>query len=231
MHNHTALITLALLILIFGLFSKLSERSPISGPMFFVAVGIISSPLGLGLINVNLNTDIVKTLAELTLIIILFVDASLIDLSKLGKTVAGIPARLLLLGLPLTVLSGALSAVYFFPDYNIWALVMLALILSPTDAALGQAVILSHKVPNRIKESISIESGLNDGIALPPILLCIAILSTGGAALSGDGQWLIFMAKQLSISPATIKNHISNIAQKLNVSRRSQINHCLAPFL
>ena len=201
MHNHIALITISLLILLYGVFSKLSERSPISGPMIFAGTGILLSPLGFNLIEVHVSADIVRTMAEITLIIILFVDASLIQFAKLRTVLAGIPARLLLIGLPLTMLLGTLTALYFFPGQNIWVLVMLALILSPTDAALGQAVVKSEQVPERIKESISIESGLNDGMSLPPILLCIAVLASGGSALSGDGHWLAFMAKQLTIGP------------------------------
>jgi len=201
MHNHLALITIAFLVLFFGLFSKLSERSPVSGPMFFVAVGILVGPIGFSLIQVQLNTEIVKTLAELTLIILLFVDASFIKFSEIRKTLAGIPARLLLLGLPLTMGLGTLVALWLYPSSNIWALALLAFILSPTDAALGQAVVKSGHVPERVRESISIESGLNDGLVLPPILLCIAVLATGGEALAGDGRWLIFMAKQLTIGP------------------------------
>jgi len=185
----------------FGLFSNLSERSPISGPMFFLGIGMLVSPMALSLINVQLNTGIVQTVAEVTLIIILFVDASLIKFSELAKVLAGIPARLLLIGLPLTMVLGTVVAYFLFPGYNIWALAMLALILSPTDAALGQAVIKSKNVPERIKESISIESGLNDGLSLPPILLCIAVLASGGSALAGDGYWPIFMVEQLTIGP------------------------------
>jgi NhaP-type Na+/H+ or K+/H+ antiporter len=92
--------------------------------MVFVGIGMLVGPLGLSLIEVHLNTDIVKTMAELTLIIILFVDASLIKYSELGKALAGIPARLLLIGLPLTMLLGTLVALFLFPDYNIWALAM-----------------------------------------------------------------------------------------------------------
>ena len=233
MHNHIALITISLLILLYGVFSNLSERSPISGPMIFAGTGILLSPLGFNLIEVHVSADIVRTMAEVTLIIILFVDASLIQFAKLRTVLAGIPARLLLIGLPLTMLLGTLTALYFFPGQNIWVLVMLALILSPTDAALGQAVVKSEQVPERIKESISIESGLNDGMSLPPILLCIAVLASGGSALSGDGHWLAFMAKQLTIGPlvgafvgyfggkvidyATNKDWMGNVFHELSV--------------
>jgi len=194
MHDHPALFFSALL-------SKLSERSPITGPMFFVAVGILVSPLGFDLYEMKINTESAKILAEITLIIILFTDASMIRFTRLRETLAGIPARLLLIGLPLTMLSGALLAWIIFPTMSIWLIVMMALILSPTDAALGQAVIKSARVPPRIRESVSIESGLNDGIALPPILVCIAVLSEGSQAVDGSGKWLYFMAQQLTLGP------------------------------
>ena len=95
---------------------------------------------------------------------------------------------------------GTVVAWIIFPEMNIWLLALMALILSPTDAALGQAVIKSKNVPPRIRESISIESGLNDGIALPLILVCIAVLAEGSDAI-GSGKWLTFMAMQLSLGP------------------------------
>ena len=201
MHEHPALFFAALLIFIYGIFSKLAERSPITGPMFFMVVGILVSPVGLDLFELHFRAAETKNIAEITLIIILFVDASMIEFSKLGKTLSGIPARLLGIGLPFTMLLGALVAKVLFPAMDVWLLVMMALILSPTDAALGQAVVKSEKVPARIRESISIESGLNDGIALPVILVCIAVLAQGASALDGSGYWLVFMAKQLTFGP------------------------------
>ncbi|WP_432472864.1 cation:proton antiporter [Amphritea sp. HPY] len=201
MHDHQALILTALLILLFGLFSKVSERSPVTAPMVFAGLGVLFSPLGLDLFAVQINTESIKVIAEITLIIILFVDGSLIQFTDLRKVLAGMPTRLLLVGLPLTMVLGTVSAYLLFPGWSIWMMMLLAFILSPTDAALGQAVVKSQQVPERIRESISIESGLNDGIALPPIFVCIAVLASGEAALSGDGQWLRYMAMQLTVGP------------------------------
>jgi NhaP-type Na+/H+ or K+/H+ antiporter len=201
MENHLALIIITSLFLVFGLFSKVSEHSLISGPMVFLTIGLVASPIGVNLIDIEFDTDIVKTLAELTLIIILFVDASYLKYCNLRRILSGIPARLLLIGLPLTMALGTFTAQYFFPDYSIWMLLLLALILSPTDAALGQAVVESEQVPKRIRESISIESGLNDGIALPPILFCIAILANGAQTIDSDYYWLTFLATQLILGP------------------------------
>ncbi len=201
MHEHTAILFCSLLIFIFGLFSRLAERSPVSAPMFFLAVGILVSPVGLNLYHMEFEGEVVKLVAEITLIVILFVDASMIRYDRLGKVLAGIPARLLLVGLPLTMIFGSLVLWLLFPGMNIWLVVMVALILSPTDAALGQAVIKSERVPNRIRESISIESGLNDGIALPLILVCIAVLVEGASAIDFSGRWLVFMILQLTLGP------------------------------
>lgn len=201
MHEHTAILFCSLLIFVFGLFSRLAERSPISAPMFFLAVGILVSPIGLDLYHLEFNGEVVKLVAEITLIVILFVDASMIRYNRLLETLAGIPARLLLVGLPLTMFLGSLVLWMLFPSMEVWLVVMVALILSPTDAALGQAVIKSKKVPDRIRESISIESGLNDGIALPPILVCIAVLVEGAGAIDYSGKWAIFMAQQLTLGP------------------------------
>jgi len=201
MHDHPALIVAALLIFVFGLASKAAERSPVTAPMFFMGVGILLSPLGLDLYQLTLKAESTKLLAEITLVIILFVDASMIHFQRLSEALAGIPARLLGIGLPLTILLGGLTAYVLFPGIDLWLIAMVALILSPTDAALGQAVIKSPHIPPRIREAVSMESGLNDGIVLPPILLCIAVLTQGSEVMDGSGHWLKFMAAQLTLGP------------------------------
>ncbi|MFT6557424.1 cation:proton antiporter [Sneathiella sp.] len=191
----------AFLLFIFGLVSRLIEKSVFSGPMFFLAAGVLMGPVGLAVIDLQLNTPTSKIIAELTLVLILFVDASKIHHRDLVETLIGVPARLLGIGLPLTIVTGAIIAFLLFPDLDPWLVVLIALILSPTDAALGQAVISSDKVPQRIRESISIESGLNDGIVLPLVLVCLAVLSGGAEAFNGGETWLPFMIKQLVLGP------------------------------
>lgn len=202
MHEHQAIILTASLILIFGLFSKVAENSPITGPMFFTTIGLIFSPLGLNLITLDMDSEGIKLIAEITLIIILFVDASFIPLKHFKTRLQGLPARLLLVGLPITMVFGSFIAIYTFPEYSIWSLLLLALILSPTDAALGQAVVTSKAVPLKIRESISTESGLNDGISLPPIFVCLAVIASGTGQISAEDNWLAFIALQLSLGPA-----------------------------
>ncbi len=197
MQHHHMLIFFALLVFAFGLFSRLAERNSVTGPMFFMTVGILA---GLsGLLDVTYELEPVKLVAELALMLVLFIDASLIDFGALRSATPKVPTRLLLIGLPLTMLFGTGLGVIMFDSVGIWAIALMALILSPTDAALGQAVVKSDNIPIRIRQSISVESGLNDGIALPPILLCMALL--GAEAGHHEGGWLGFMIKQVTLGP------------------------------
>jgi NhaP-type Na+/H+ or K+/H+ antiporter len=96
---------------------------------------------------------------------------------------------------------GILIAIPLFPDMKLWVVAMMALILSPTDAALGQAVVTSKYVPEKIRQTINVESGLNDGIALPPILICMAALSLHDAHGTGFSYWSLFTLKQFVFGP------------------------------
>lgn len=199
MHHHQLLIFFALLIFAFGLFSRLAERKSVTGPMVFMTVGILGSSLAFGFFHVTPDMGPVKLIAELALTLVLFIDASFINKSVLAGASPRIPGRLLLIGLPLTMILGTGLGVLMFDGISIWAIVLMALILSPTDAALGQAVVKSEDVPTRIRQSISVESGLNDGIALPPILIVMALL--GAEAGDHEGAWLGFVVKQVTLGP------------------------------
>ena len=190
----------ALLILVYGLFSKALEKSVITAPMVFVVIGIIASTFQIDELRQGINAPLVKILAELTLVLVLFNDASTINLMELRKE-RKLPVRLLLIGLPLTMVLGILIAIPLFPGVNIWVLALMAFILSPTDAALGQAVVTSKMVPEKIRQTINVESGLNDGIAFPPILICLAVLSHSESGSSGASYWLLFTLKQFVFGP------------------------------
>jgi len=200
MHDYPIFIFAALLIFGFGLFSRASERSPISAAMVFVTVGMVAGPIGLGFLKEGINAPLVRILAEVTLVLVLFVDASTINLHTLIRE-KGVPFRLLFIGLPLTMGLGLTLGVVIFDTVNPWALALMAFILSPTDAALGQPVLTNPDIPENIKEAINVESGLNDGIALPPILACIAVLSSASAEKVGAQYWVVFTLKQFLFGP------------------------------
>ena len=199
MHHHQLLILFALLIFAFGLVSRFAERHSITGPMVFMTVGILGSSLVFGFLHVTPDMGPVKLVAELALTLVLFIDATMINRSVFAGGAKRIPVRLLLIGLPLTMIFGTIFGVWMFDGVGIWAIILMAFILSPTDAALGQAVVKSEGVPIKIRQSISIESGLNDGIALPPILIVMALL--GAEAGEHEGAWLGFVIKQVTLGP------------------------------
>ena len=199
MHHHQLLILFALLIFAFGLISRFAERKSVTGPMVFMTIGILGSSLAFGFVHATPDMGPVKLVAELALTLVLFIDATMINRSLFAGGSRKIPTRLLLIGLPLTMLLGTVIGYWMFDGIGIWAIVLMAFILSPTDAALGQAVVKSEGVPINIRQSISVESGLNDGIALPPILIIMALL--GAEAGDHEGAWLGFVIKQVTLGP------------------------------
>ena len=112
-------------------------------------------------------------LAEATLALVLFSDASRINLRELGRG-ADVPVRLLGIGLPLTIVLGALAAAAIFGQISIEEALIVGVVLAPTDAALGQAVVTNPRVPARIRQGLNVESGLNDGICVPLLFIAVA---------------------------------------------------------
>lgn len=200
MAEYPVIVFTALLILGYGIFSKRAESSIITAPMVFVMVGIIISFFVGEEWREGINATFVEPIAQLTLILVLFIDASTLDLKALMKD-RRLPMRLLFIGLPITMVLGVLLALPLFPDIELWPLILMAVVLSPTDAALGLAVVTSELVPLRIRQTINVESGLNDGIAFPPLLICIAVLAGHSTSQSGFSYWGIFILKQFVYGP------------------------------
>ena len=151
--NMMMLIVITLVVLGYGFFSKLMLRFNISGPMVFMGVGIMLSPLGIGLTDIHIDSALIRIIAELALIIILFSDASQLQLKKL-RFAWSIPVRLLFIGLPITIVFTYYIASIFFPQEIFGYLLLMALILAPTDAALGKAVVKDKDLPEHIRSNI-----------------------------------------------------------------------------
>ena len=190
-------ITIALIA--FGLISRKIEGSILTGPILFSAFGLIAGPAAFGLIPLQISNEGLHLLAEVTLILVLFSDAANIDLAQLRRD-HNLPIRMLLIGMPLTIALGAMVALLFFDGLGPWEAALLAAILAPTDAALGQAVVSNRLVPVRIRQALNVESGLNDGVALPFILLFAAFASAMHAETNA-AEWLVFGAKQVVFGP------------------------------
>ncbi len=196
--EHIELALIAVFFLLFANFSGKLEKSIFSGPMIFAFVGLLFSPVIFGAFDLKLENNSIQFVAEFTLMILLFTDASRIDISSLRKEHT-LPMQLLGISLPLTILLGALIAMLMFDFLDLPTALILAVILAPTDAALGQAVVSYEKIPVRIRQTINVESGLNDGIALPFLLLFIALAI--GADNPSNSQsisyWIGFAGKQI----------------------------------
>lgn len=188
----------ALALLAYAVFSRKLEAGALTPPIIFVCFGFAVGGEGLDLVPLTLGEHTTHLIAEITLIVILFTDAARIDL-KLLRRDHNIPQRLLLVGMPLTVIFGAAIALGLFPDLSLAEAALLAAVLAPTDAALGQAVVTNPQIPVRIRQALNVESGLNDGIALPLVvfLMCWASAAHDPASVN----WLAFAASQLILGP------------------------------
>jgi len=185
MTNDPLLLILGTGLFFFGLISQRIERISITAPMLFLLLGALSGPLLFNWSAPTIESTALKTIAELTLALILFTDASQVRRSHLVRF-ENLPIRLLALGLPLTMLTGAAVALLIFPGH--WEIaVIIGVILAPTDAALAQSVFSAPAIKEKLRHSITVESGLNDGLALPFLLLMLAIASS--ADLSGLDPW------------------------------------------
>ncbi len=183
----------------FALVSGKLRSTVVTPPMIFSAFGLVIGGAVLGVAEVDFDNDIIHTLAELTLVFVLFTDAARIDLRLLRRD-HNLPVRLLVVGMPLTIIAGALVALALLPGFTLWQAALLAAVLAPTDAALGQAVVSSSLVPARIRQAINVESGLNDGVALPLVLLFASLASAAHAAIDAS-DWIRFGLMQVVLGP------------------------------
>lgn len=191
------ILVVSLLVLAFGLVSKRLERGSVTPAMVFVAFGIIVGAPDVDLIH-DTGSGAVHVFAELTLVLVLFTDAARIDLAVLRRSYH-LPVRLLAIGMPLSIALGTAAALLIFPAFSFFEAALLAAILAPTDAALGQSVISDRRVPVRIRQALNVESGLNDGIALP-IVLVLAVCAEA-AARHEMAPWARITAQQLIVGP------------------------------
>jgi uncharacterized ion transporter superfamily protein YfcC len=173
-------------ILAYGALSGWLRTTVVSSAMVFVTAGLVLGPSGLGWFDADMTGDALRVIAEIALTFILFADASRIDLRALRRDYP-VPARLLGIGLPLTIVAGTLVARAVWPGLPWVEAAVLAVILAPTDAALGQAVVTDPRLPQRISQGLNVESGLNDGICVPLLFILLAAAGTEEEHVGGAG--------------------------------------------
>lgn len=180
----------------YSMVAKRLSTTIFTAPMLFLGFGYLLAQTGL---MPSHGTDVALHLvAEATLIILLFLDAAKTDVKAL-KSRHIWPFRMLLVGLPLAVILGSVWSFLFLPGWPLAAIVLVAAILAPTDAALGQSVVTNPLVPERARRALTVESGLNDGLALPFILLCASL--TANMVDADATNWALFGIKQLVLGP------------------------------
>jgi len=182
MSEYQILTVFAAFAFVYSLIASRLERTMVNGALVYVAAGMLLGPQALDLIDLKVDGEEISRLAEFALAVCLFTDSSNANLSVLRR-VEAIPIRLLLIGLPLTIALGLGFGFLIFGDLGFFEVALIATMLAPTDAALGKAVATNPAVPEQVRESLNVESGLNDGICVPVILFFLA-LATGSVEVS-----------------------------------------------
>lgn len=201
MDVHVALVLLFIAFTAYSLVSRKLEASVLSGPMLFTALGY-GFHLTDATLTSPLDNSVVEFLATATLAIILYRDAANIRVSSVmaKRATALLSARLLFIGIPLTILAGTAAGMFLFPALGLFGALVLAIVLTPTDAALAQPVFGNDGLPEVEREALDVESGLNDGLCLPLLLIALALAADtgGGEGMAGHAA---FFLKQVVFGP------------------------------
>jgi len=185
------------MIFLYCLSSGLLERTVVTSPIVFCTVGMCVVEFMSGTAaHSEAAQSVLLHVAEVGLVLLLFTDASRTELKALTHF-GMLPVRLLSTGMLLTILLGGLAAWLIFPGLSVWECGILGAILAPTDAGLGQIIVNSERVPLKIRQSLNVEAGLNDGLSVPFLLFFIAL--SGAAGESGHANLARFIAEQLGL--------------------------------
>ena len=176
-----------------ALVSGLAHRSFLSLTALFVLTGLAVGQGGLGILELDPRSGFVGDLAVVALIVILFRDGLEVEAEML-QTAWHLPLRKLAVAMPITagivaVLAKAVT------DLSWTEAFLLGALLSPTDPVLSSSVVTNPRVPRLIRHSLNLESGLNDGLALPPVLALLAALDATG----GDFVWWRFVLQDVTL--------------------------------
>ncbi len=184
-----------ILVFLFTLVSRRIEKTVLTAPLLFTLAGMAAylwMPLEAAQ---DSHSNAMLLIAEITLALLLFTDATHIDLRKLLHETT-LPVRLLGIGMPLIIATGTLVGVLVLPDLSLWGAALLATVLAPTDAGLGQVIVQSKLVPDRIRQALSVEAGLNDGLSMPFFSLFLGLAAATGPAFLGTG-WMRYTLQQI----------------------------------
>jgi sodium/hydrogen antiporter len=190
----TSLAIFISLLFLYSLVSRRLEQTIVTAPIIFTAAGMLMFPALPAILKAGVNAEVLFRLSETGLVLLLFTDASRTDLNVL-RSIGNFSIRLLSAGMLLTILFGAVAARLVLPHLSIWEAGILAAVLAPTDAGLGQIIVSSPRVPMLIRQTLNVEAGLNDGLSVPLLLFFIALAA---AKIEGPAVSLTqFIVEQL----------------------------------
>jgi sodium/hydrogen antiporter len=187
-------------VVLWSLASAKLDRLSVTPALAFVAVGLAAANPPLSLVEIDAGSEGVRSLAEVTLAVVLFTDAARVDLERL-RADAAVPLRLLLIGLPLTVAATLGVSLALFADLDPWVCAVIAAAVAPTDAALGAPLMADRRIPARVRRELNVESGLNDGLITPVVTFFIAgaVAEAGSRPDLSPGSALADLALGLAV--------------------------------
>lgn len=217
MHTESVFV-LTVLVLCYALISGLVRRWYVAPALIFVIIGMVLGPSGLGLLDVGGRTEGFTVLAQLALTLILFDQASRLDLRTVlrGRRV---PVRLLVIGIPLTIILGTLTAMLLLPALPPWEAVCLAIVIAPTEVALIEALLEDRRIPETVRQALSIESGFYDGFALAALLAALAVASEQADHAAARWAWFAFRTEIVSVAVGVIIGFIGAAVIKRSSAR------------
>jgi len=209
---------LGVVLLAYAVVSGRLRGTAITPAIVFTGVGYVLGTEGLNLVGGEIEAEPVRLLAEVTLTLVLFSDASALHTGALRRE-KGTPLRLLAIGLPLMIVFGVLIALPMFPDLGLFEVIVLAVLLAPTDAALGQTVVSDERLPSRLRQGLNVESGLNDGICVPLLFAAVAFAELDEAP-TFDGGIVVDLVKEVGVATAVGAAVAAAVATALTLSER-----------
>lgn len=197
MQTSSAFFVLTVLVLCYSVVSGLIKRWYLAPGLIFVLAGMVLGPFGFGVIDIGTDTVSFTIVAQLALTVILFNQAAQLDVSAMFQR-REITFRLLVVGIPLALVLGTLTALLVLPVMPLWEAVCLAAIVAPTEVALIDALLEDTRIPERVRHALSAESGFYDGFALATVLAALALASE--RADPDAGRWTQFLIRTELVS-------------------------------
>jgi NhaP-type Na+/H+ or K+/H+ antiporter len=187
----------AAILTISALASGIVERSPLSFPLIFMALGLALGSGGLGAVEIGPHDEILEVVATLTLALVLFLDAAKLQVAEMGRRWL-VPFLVLVPGTALVVVLGAVPLALLV-GFG-WTLAFIGgAVLASTDPVVLREIVRDPRIPRAVRQTLRIEAGMNDLVVLPVVLVLIAVAS---ADVGGGGEWAAFLARLLVIGPA-----------------------------